>query len=280
MSGISTYLLSPTVKTLALNSTYLLVSHGSRDPRPQVALGQLAQGLEKRLAARVSASSNFSGEASFGMPLVGVGTLELGPTSLDAQIKQFSEQTLSIGLTHIQLLPLFLLPGIHVKEDIPAAVNQAQQSIGPNVRIELRPHLGTHPGMSHLIANQMADSSVEAWILLAHGSRRWGGNRPIEAMANQLQAVPAYWSIAPSLETRVTELVTAGCQRIGIMPYFLFSGSTTDAIAQEVARLNQEFPQQLKLTTPLEPGEELIDLILDLTQLPVHLKPTHLLRSV
>jgi len=212
--------------------------------------------------------------------LVGVGSLELGLTSLEEQIQYFGEQTLSRGLTHLQLLPLFLLPGVHVKEDIPAAVNQAQQSLSTNLRIELRPHLGTHPGLSPLIVNRMADSSVEAWILLAHGSRRQGGNRLIETMARQLRAVPAYWSVPPSLETRITELVAAGYQKIGIVPYFLFSGSTTDAIAQEVARLRQVFSQQLKLAIPLEPGEELIDLILDLAQLPTHLKTPDLLNYV
>jgi len=208
-------------------------------------------------------------------PLVGIGTLELGPTSLDEQIKQFSEQARSIGSSHIQLLPLFLLPGVHVQEDIPEAVAQAQQSVGPKIHIELRPHLGTHPSLSNLIAKQMAGLPVEAWILLAHGSRRPSGNRPIETMANQMRALPAYWSVPPSLETRVKELVAAGCQRIGVMPYFLFSGSTTDAIAQEVTRLRQIFPQQLKLATPLEPGEELLNVILDLIQLPANLTPAH-----
>lgn len=271
--------MSPT-KTLKLNSTYLLVSHGSRDPRPQAALEQLAQGLEQRLTALAGASSNENGGVSVPVPLVGVGTLELGTTSLDEQIKHFSEQTLSRGLTHLQLLPLFLLPGVHVKEDIPAAVNQAQRSVGTKVRIELRPHLGTHPGLSYLIANQMADSSVDAWVLLAHGSRRRGGNRPIETLANQLRAVPAYWSVPPSLETRVTELVAAGYQRIGIVPYFLFSGSTTDAIAQEVARLRQVFRQQLQLAIPLAPGEELLNLILDLAQLPTNFETTYPLKYV
>lgn len=260
-----------------MHSTYFLVIHGSRDPRPQVALEQLAQLFYERLATLASANSSPSEKPS--LPLVGTGLLELGPISLDEQIKQFSKDTLSAGLTQVQLLPLFLLPGVHVMEDIPAAVITARQSLGEKVQIELRPHLGVHQGLIRLLADQMATQPVEAWILLAHGSRRQGGNAPIEAIAqaltsqsasllNHLNVIPAYWSVSPTLEMQVTEFASAGYKQIGILPYFLFLGSTTDAIAEEVERLSCQFPQvMLKLVEPLNPNAELVNLILDLAQL-------------
>lgn len=254
-----------------------MIIHGSRDPRPQVALDRLARLFYDRLAL---ASVNSSPLEEPSLPLVGTGLLELGSTSLDEQIKQFSQDTLLTGLTQIQLLPLFLLPGVHVMEDIPAAMLTAQQSLGEKVQIELRPHLGVHQGLVRLLADQMATQPpVEAWILLAHGSRRQGGNAPIEAIAqsltnqfasqaNQLKVIPAYWSVSPTLETQVTKFVAAGYRQIGILPYFLFPGSTTDAIAEAVERLSYQFPQvMLKLTEPLNPNAELVNLILDLAQL-------------
>lgn len=249
-----------------------MVTHGSRDPRPQAALEKLARRLHERLAILLQPAYSKAGESkSLTLPLVGTSLLEFGPTSLDEQLRQFGEQTLSAGLTRVQLLPLFLLPGVHVKEDIPEAVGTAQRSLGPKLTLDLRPHLGTHPGLTRLIANRMA-VPINTWILLAHGSRRRGGNQTVEVIASQLGAMPAYWSVPPSLETRVGELTVAGCNQIGILPYFLFAGSTTDAIAQEVARLSGEFPQvKLHLATSLEPCAELVDLILNLVQLPAGL---------
>ncbi|HEY9845895.1 MAG TPA: sirohydrochlorin chelatase, partial [Candidatus Caenarcaniphilales bacterium] len=249
------------------------VTHGSRDPRPQAALEQLAQGLRERLAALVSPDTpDLEPRDASALPLVGTGTLELGSLPLDEQIKQFGAQALSRQLTQVQLVPLFLLPGVHVKEDIPAAVGIAQQALGEQVQIALRPQLGIHAGLAPLIAHQMATLPVEAWILLAHGSRRRGGNVPIQAMAAQLNAVPAYWSMPPKLERRVKELVAAGYQQIGVMPYFLFAGSTTDAIAQEVERLGYQFPQiNLRLAAPLEPSAAIAELLLDLIHLPAAL---------
>jgi len=59
-------------------------------------------------------------------------------------------------------VPLFLLPGVHVIEDIPTEVAIAQQALGQEVKIDLRPYLGTHPGLSCLLANQMAATKKAA----------------------------------------------------------------------------------------------------------------------
>lgn len=269
---------------LELQSTYFLIAHGSRDPRPQVALENLGQLLYKRLTSLASPTNSSPARLTDASPLVGTGILELGPTSLEEQIQQFGEFTLSAGLTQVQLLPLFLLPGVHVMEDIPAAVMTAQQVLAEKIQLHLRPHLGTHQGLVSLLVNQIDKESVKgavkAWILLAHGSRRKGGNAPIEAIAQALTSqlashlnhpnvVTAYWSVLPSLEMQVIELVLAGHRQIGILPYFLFPGSTTDAITEEVERLGRRFSQvELSLADPLNSDAELVNLILDLTQLP------------
>ncbi|MET0033673.1 MAG: sirohydrochlorin chelatase, partial [Limnospira maxima] len=60
-------------------STVLLVSHGSRDRRPQLAVDKLAQQLSDRLKVT-------QGGDSLTDSLVGSAVLELGPTPLSAQI--------------------------------------------------------------------------------------------------------------------------------------------------------------------------------------------------
>jgi sirohydrochlorin ferrochelatase len=204
--------------------------------------------------------------SKFELPrLVGTACLELSPVSLHKQITEFGDRAVECGYSRLQIVPLFLLPGVHVMEDIPAQVALAQQTLGQKLKLELRSHLGTHPGLIDLLANQLATTPSEAWILLAHGSRRAGAKQPVEAIAKQLGALSAYWSVAPSLQSRLQKLVSAGHQQIGIMPYFLFAGGITDAIAQAVEQLQAQFPAvNLHLAEPLGASQELADLILDL----------------
>lgn len=234
------------------------MTHGSRDPRPQVALEKLATLVLERLAE----NSNQAG-----LPLVDTGTLEFGPVSLAEQLQQFAQKTRVSGLSKIQIIPLFLLSGVHVTGDIPEQVEEAQKALGNTVKIEVLPHLGSQPELLHLLANQQANKSADYWILLSHGSRRSSANQTVENMAENLGAVAAYWSVEPSLEKRVKELVEAGYQKIGILPYFLFSGGITDAIYQTVEQLSLNSPGiNLVVTEILEGNPHLANIITNLIE--------------
>jgi sirohydrochlorin ferrochelatase len=203
---------------------------------------------------------------------VGTATLELGPAPLHQQICRFGEHTLSLGLTEIQILPVFLLAGVHVTADIPAQVEIAQQAFASNLKINLRPHLGSREtGLIASVKTQMQEIaflpnlSQPAWILLSHGSRQPGGNLTVEEIASQVGAQTAYWSIKPSLEEKIDGLVRGGHQQIGIVPYFLFNGGITDAIARGVEQLKHQFPQtEIHLANPLGASIQLAELIGDL----------------
>lgn len=264
-------------------SAYLLVSHGSRDPRPQVAIERLVwlisqsltrnaqlqtagmhecKGAEKQ-GRKINPKSKIQNLESLHLPLVSSACLELSSLALHQQIADFGDRALELGCDRLQIVPLFLLPGVHVMEDIPAEVAIAQQSLG-QLKLEVRPYLGSHPGLIRLLASQL--DKAKKWILLAHGSSRAGAKQPTEAIAGQLGTLSAYWAIAPSLESRVQELVTGEAQ-IGILPYFLFAGGITDAIAQKVKRLQEQFPSvDFHLAQPLGASQELADLILDLVE--------------
>lgn len=280
-----------------MSSAYLLVSHGSRDPRPEVAMQQLAKLIYQRQSAgRINllvpelskallevgewtqTESNRSWQnrlKSSNTPLVapqkektlvGTACLELSAEPLHEQIRQFGDRALLSGYNRVQVIPLFLLPGMHVMEDIPAEVAIAQQAL-EQVKIDLRPHLGTHPGLSHLLATSMAATKADAWILLAHGSRRPGSKQTVEAIATQLNAISAYWAVPPKLATQVKALVDQSYQQIGILPYFLFAGGITDAITSTVEQLKVQFPSvHLALAEPIGASVELADLIWDLIE--------------
>jgi sirohydrochlorin ferrochelatase len=285
------------INLLPLRSAYLLVSHGSRDPRPQAALEQLAELLKLRIEVsrgiktatdtdlykdqgqlsyhsplkegeqRGLSSSRYSTlcATEFLQPMVGTACLELASLPLHEQIREFGDRILAAGFNRLEIVPLFLLPGVHVMADIPAEVKLAGQAVGADLKIELRPYLGSHPNLNCLFAKQISSIWTEAWILLSHGSRRLGANHSVETLAAQMTALPAYWSVSPSLEERVAELVNAGYRTIAILPYFLFAGGITDAIASNVAKLQTQFPTvQLSLGEPIGASSELADLILDL----------------
>jgi sirohydrochlorin cobaltochelatase len=214
--------------------------------------------------------------ADVARPLASTACLECNPLPLHRQIEQFSAVAQSTLATNsasqanrcrLVLLPLFLLPGVHVMEDIPKEIALARQALGDEIAIELRPAIGAHPGLHRLVTECMAAQPVEAWILLSHGSRRANGNHPVAALAERLGALTAYWSVAPSLESRLQELSQLGLRNVGILPYFLFAGGITDAIAQTVETLSQQFPTlKLHLAEPLAASSELTDLLVDLAQ--------------
>ena len=254
-----------------MSSAYLLVSHGSRDRRPEIAMQQLAKLVHNKLSENHNALNNEH--------QVGIAALEMNPQPLHEQIQQFAKSAFDdawVGLhqsklsqneNRIKIVPLFLLPGVHVMTDIPAEVALAQQAIGQDIMIELQPYLGSHPNLEKLLAKQIAAIKAEAWILLTHGSRRPGSKETVEAIAASLPAVAAYWSVPPSLESRVKELVAAGYKEIAILPYFLFAGGITDAIAASIEELKLQFSAvNFQLAEPLGASAELAELIWDLTE--------------
>jgi sirohydrochlorin cobaltochelatase len=247
-------------------SAYLLVSHGSRDSRPKIAMQQLACLLSdkiKRYCGSVPTSNLACIPKS--ETLVGTAYLEFSPQPLYEQIREFGLLAVKSGYHRLKILPLFLQPGVHVMEDIPAQVALAQNALGQVIMIELRPYLGSYEGLERLLTPPF--ETAQATILLAHGSRRPGCNVFIEAMAARLGTVAAYWSVPHSLESRIREFVVAGFSSVAILPYFLFVGGITDAIAEKLLELQLMFPEvSLLLGEPLGASPALAEVIWDLVE--------------
>lgn len=302
-----------------MSSAYLLVSHGSRDSRPQAAAEALARWVSQSLmtefleteqpqplvhpsvhvkkrscdrplqpppasfsdrgrrngSAPTSSRISRPSRALLGQPhLVGTSTLELAPVPLHVQIQQFATRAFSSGYSQLKVVPLFLLPGVHVMEDIPAEIEQAKQALKHDIKIEVTRHIGSHPQLPSLLSASAPEPGT-AKVLISHGSRRAGGNRPVEAIAHSLNAKAAYWSVPPSLESQIQVLAESGYEKIIVLPYFLFPGGLTDAIAQQVHALSQQFPQTtLHMESPLGASPTLAKLVADLTREPSLTPPT------
>ena len=270
---------SPLTRGLQLDMI-LLVVHGSRNSRYNAAVQQLKGLVHQELMAIRNLPAGST-------TLVDVAFLEAHPLPLHEQIANFADRAAREGIYRIQLLPLFLLPGVHVREDIPAEVARARKIIRPGIALELLPYLGSQErALSRLLMSQMATvenppltppskggDRANVWILFSHGSRRPGGNRSVEAIAHQLaelsgvRVVTAYSFVPPFLSDRVAELVNIGDRRMAILPYLLFQGELTLAIARSVPQLCQTFPDlQLQVTQPIAATNDLPRLIASASQ--------------
>lgn len=287
------YEVSTVSKASFAKTAYLLVYHGSRDPRPGQAAERLAQfvreqlesqpgavtfrsrpsfnpdpaGLFERLPAAVCGgdrSGSLEQRQVIPPPLVGTACLETGAMPLNQQLVNFGQRVAQAGITDIRIVPIFLLRGVHVLRDLPAEVQAAQQRL-PGLTLSLTTHLGDHPGLRSLVKERLQTTTADAWLLLAHGSRRPEGNRSIQALAQSLGGTTAYWAVPPHLDTQIIHLIQQGVHRLAILPYFLFTGSTTDAITQRTEEMAERFPGLgIHLLPPLGPSPQLAQLVVDL----------------
>jgi sirohydrochlorin cobaltochelatase len=228
-----------------MKSGYLLVSHGSRDPRPQIEIDRSIAILSQR----------------WGKEPLGSATLELADRPLSAQISTFIDRQPQID--RLVILPLFLLPGVHTLEDIPAEIALVRDRIGTNsLDIDLLPHYGANVSTILDLLTAHRQELPDTCLLLSHGSRKEGGNEPVVEIAAKLGINPVYWSVAPQLESTLDRLIAQNIKSIGLLPYFLFPGGITDAISHHLAQLQSHHSQlNILLGQTLSQHPQFIDTI-------------------
>jgi len=220
------------------NFCYFLVTHGSRNPSAVEFLQNIVN-----LAQAKSLS------------LVGGGLLEGQELSLSQQLSNFGKIARSHGYSQVLVLPVFLLAGIHVYADIPEQIAIAQTDLS-DLEIKIAPHFGTYPEITPLLKSKFLFKSQErspAKILLAHGSRRLETTHYLENLAQDLKAIPAYWAIAPNLETQIEHLIKLGQTEMTILPYFLATGGIIEAVESKISQYSQYSTQINLLELPFTP---------------------------
>ncbi|MDX1978590.1 MAG: CbiX/SirB N-terminal domain-containing protein [Pseudanabaenaceae cyanobacterium bins.68] len=216
-----------------MTTGYFLVTHGSSDPAAAQQLHDLVT-LARTLYPR---------------EIVSGGCLEGLAQSLTEQLLNFGQY---VGTdAQIKVIPLFLLPGAHVCEDLPMAVQLANQTSGFEW-FELNSYLGQHPDIVTKLAQKFAQFPSDRRILVSHGSKLPAAQQMISSLATQLGAVPAYWSIEPKLASQL-----ACPEPVTVLPYFLFPGKISRAIAAEVANYSHAQITDLPFTL-----RDLVDLSL------------------
>jgi len=237
-----------------MNTTAIfLVTHGSRDPRSWQSLQDIVT------TARSRHGQNFH---------ISGGCLEGQKLSLSQQLEIFASEAIQSEISEIVILPLFLLEGVHVSEDIPAEIaiakSKSQGKLPEKLKFRVTAHLGTNPQIPSLLSQHFEkhETGVQssARIVMAHGSRRAGANQVIEDLANQSQAIAAYWGVEPKIETQIENLLSQGLNKINVLPYFLNEGGITEAIARKLEPYCDRAQIQ-QLPVPLS-SEQIIDLAL------------------
>jgi sirohydrochlorin ferrochelatase len=230
--------------------SYLLVVHGSRNPFYRQQLHQLQHLITEKL-----------NNQGFFAPIA-TAYLELGDESLSVKIVNFAEEYAKKGYQTLKILPLFLLSGIHVLEDIPKEV-EISRPFSP-LKLELMSHLGQSKDLMTLLQHKYQQQPTTHRILLTHGTKILHGNQESEEIAQKLNAKTAYWSISPNLATVIDKLPNSPSDSIAILSYFLFSGKITDTIASQIELLQKDTQSQLKFISPLGVTPGFIEVIVKL----------------
>jgi len=239
------------------------VTHGSSDRRSWLSLQNLVSLAQSRSDR-----------------LIGGGCLEGQEITLAQQLEQFAIKAIAIGITEIEILPMLLLAGVHVSEDIPDEVAIAQSKLHDKVQenliFRITPHLGTDSQIPNLLLQHFQKYKNQKYkntqslekqgqILVSHGSRRVGANQVVEDLATHCQAIAAYWGVEPKIETQIENLLAQGINQINVLPYFLTEGGITEAIARKID-VYRDLAQIQLLPVPLS-DEQIVSISLQYSAL-------------
>jgi len=206
---------------------YFLVSHGSSAPRSLLAVQSVRDVLRKM----------------YPQVLFAAGCLEGQDQSLTQQCRTFAEIAYQQGYAQVQVIPLFLLAGSHVLQDIPTAI---AGMVSP-LPITITNYLGNFPSVTAHLEQKFCQAEQSfgviktARLLICHGSRQAEGMQRISQIGDRLSARIATWSDQQTIVRQIEQMLAEGAERICALPYFLFAGKTTNAIAE----ILQSYPTQV-----------------------------------
>ena len=116
------------------NNALIIVAHGSRKESSNAEVMLLGEKVKPLVAAQYD--------------VLKTAFLEFADPSLEESINASANE----GVKHIVILPYFLASGNHVMRDIPAIVEQ-MTLMYPEVKIELKEHIGSATGMATLLSS-------------------------------------------------------------------------------------------------------------------------------
>lgn len=114
----------------------LLVDHGSRREEANALLGVLAERVRERVPERIVRAAH----------------MEIAPPDIAAGI----EACVAEGADEITVVPCFLWPGAHIREDVPRLAREAAAR-HPGVRLRVAEPFGLHPKLVDVVLERAAE---------------------------------------------------------------------------------------------------------------------------
>ncbi len=160
----------------------------------------------------------------------------------------------------ILVVPLMLLPGKHVKRDIPQLIEDCLQRYGKQPGdIRIAPPLGVRLRLA-MLARWRSDAAMEragltglkrtdiAYIMVSTGSREQEYMNEmktvftIAALADFGQKKLCFFSGEPKVEDALEEAAASGLSAAVVQPYLLFEGEMTNRLRQLLDAYRQRCP--------------------------------------
>ncbi|WP_079709058.1 sirohydrochlorin chelatase [Paraliobacillus ryukyuensis] len=189
----------------------IYIGHGSRN--------------DQRNQAFINKITPIINNVSF--PIQKIAFLEAKPSLMNK-----IDQCILEGATEIIVVPIFLLPGIHVNQDIPAIINEKKTQY-PSLTVYYAPPFNDADDLIEDITERIATipkviGEDKAIIVISHGSRNTKALVVFERLITKLQkhlhgnsVFPAYLkSQEPSLEQCLTDLENGSYKDIIVVPHF------------------------------------------------------------
>lgn len=233
----------------------LLIGHGSPYEAGNAQYRQFAQALGDYLGITV--------QPCF---------LELAEPSIEAGIRLCVET----GARRVAVLPLFLGPAGHQKNDVPVILAHARQHY-PGVEFRYGTPIGTQYHLVQVLEERALEavqqSSLDispgeaALLLVGRGSRDPDSNAEVCKLARLLYegrdyafVEVAYQTVTPPDVPRgIARCVRLGARRVVVLPYLLFTGFVQEDIRKRTQAAQVDYPDvELLVGTPLFPHTGLL----------------------
>jgi sirohydrochlorin cobaltochelatase len=183
------------------------------------------------------------------------------------------------GAARITIMPLFLGPATHQKNDVPAAIQWARQHY-PRTSFVYGAPLGAHALLAEALATRVTEALHRAStdvaldgvavLLVGRGSHDPDSNSELYKAARLLYEGRQYgWVEAcfiaisqPDLRTGIDRCQRLGARCIVVVPYMLFTGTLTRRMEEQTTALATQYPEiRLITASPLGIEPRLITVV-------------------
>lgn len=168
-------------------------------------------------------------------PIQGFGFLEQAEPSIERAV----EACIARGATEITLVPIFLLPGVHVNQDLPAICSNYSE-----VTFRIANPLGVDAIMVEILHDRLRDAGYsnhpdEIVLLVGHGSREPAAKREFEKLASLLDGdIDTAYLTTPNYYDEMVEKLAD--KKIFLLPYLLYSGGFTTKMKKNLAAYGEQ----------------------------------------